>query len=275
MRERLAWLLDRSQGFVHVFQERRRQHGWKSACVFAQGVAENRVLRLRSRLTRTPRVECPCCGWKGLDFLAFDCVWFLGRSTVCPQCHAHARHRTLNLYLRRHEPALFREPVRVLHFAPEATFWPLIESNPRLTYFGTDLGPLWLNGCPGSAFRSDITRMAVADGPFDYIFCSHVLEHLKNDASGIAEIHRMLKPGGVAYIMVPLNMGLEESEHYDPPRADMFGHYWWYSAKDFGDKLAAFEYEAIRPEDFLTPEEHDRHRIFDWEIIYRCRKPMA
>jgi len=46
---------------------------------------------------------------------------------------------------------------------------------------------------------------SVDSGIFDYVFCLEVFEHLpkKETASAIAEIHRLLKPDGVAVIGVP------------------------------------------------------------------------
>ena len=46
---------------------------------------------------------------------------------------------------------------------------------------------------------------SVASGLFDYVFCLEVFEHLpqKETASAIADIHRLLKPDGIAVIGVP------------------------------------------------------------------------
>lgn len=42
-------------------------------------------------------------------------------------------------------------------------------------------------------------------GPFDAVYCSHSLEHLYPHEVGVAlqEFHRVLKPGGVALVLVP------------------------------------------------------------------------
>jgi len=41
------------------------------------------------------------------------------------------------------------------------------------------------------------------DKYFDFIICSEVLEHLKNDNKGLQELHRVLKPKGTLIITVP------------------------------------------------------------------------
>ena len=40
---------------------------------------------------------------------------------------------------------------------------------------------------------------------FDIVFCNHVLEHVPDDSLLLKEIHRVLRPGGYAVFMVPIN----------------------------------------------------------------------
>lgn len=53
----------------------------------------------------------------------------------------------------------------------------------------------------------DVERepLPFADGSVDAVYCSHVLEHLDPKIAGdvIAQMYRILKPGGIAYIEVP------------------------------------------------------------------------
>ena len=39
---------------------------------------------------------------------------------------------------------------------------------------------------------------------FDLVFASHVLEYVKNDEKAINEIKRVLRPGGLAFLPVPM-----------------------------------------------------------------------
>lgn len=50
------------------------------------------------------------------------------------------------------------------------------------------------------------------DASFDSILCTEVLEHLESPQACIAEIGRVLKPGGRVYITAPQNWPL----HYEP-----------------------------------------------------------
>jgi SAM-dependent methyltransferase len=53
-----------------------------------------------------------------------------------------------------------------------------------------------------------------ADNTFEYVEASHVLEHLDRPFDVMQELHRILKPGGVAHIKVPhFSRGFTHAEH--------------------------------------------------------------
>lgn len=52
--------------------------------------------------------------------------------------------------------------------------------------------------------NADICDMSCfADGSFDAVWCSHVLEHVQNMGLALAEIRRVLKPQGILFLIVP------------------------------------------------------------------------
>lgn len=51
--------------------------------------------------------------------------------------------------------------------------------------------------------RGDALRLPFADGTFDRIIASEVMEHLRDDRGALAELTRVLKPGGTIAITVP------------------------------------------------------------------------
>jgi len=49
----------------------------------------------------------------------------------------------------------------------------------------------------------DALRLPFADGTFDRVICAEVLEHVPDDRGAMAEIARVLRPGGTAAVTVP------------------------------------------------------------------------
>jgi SAM-dependent methyltransferase len=56
----------------------------------------------------------------------------------------------------------------------------------------------------GSAcVRGDATRLPYPDGSFDRVIAAEVLEHIPDDTAAIAELSRVLRPGGTIAVTVP------------------------------------------------------------------------
>jgi SAM-dependent methyltransferase len=55
----------------------------------------------------------------------------------------------------------------------------------------------------GNATNGDATRLPFADGVFDRIIASEVLEHIPDDTAAFRELARVLRPGGTLAVTVP------------------------------------------------------------------------
>jgi SAM-dependent methyltransferase len=55
----------------------------------------------------------------------------------------------------------------------------------------------------GACLNGDALRLPFPDDTFDRIICSEVFEHIPDDQGGMAELARVLKPGGVLAATVP------------------------------------------------------------------------
>lgn len=105
---------------------------------------------------------------------------------------------------------------------------------------GIDPNPGYEFGIKGSA-----DDLPFADNGFDMVTCFDVLEHIENDHQAIAEIHRVLKPQGTAYISVPLYPSLW-SRH-----DEVLGHYRRYEQGQVTQMLEARGFREIRRKYFL------------------------
>ncbi|MXZ29673.1 MAG: methyltransferase domain-containing protein [Acidimicrobiia bacterium] len=88
----------------------------------------------------------------------------------------------------------------------------------------------------------DARRLPFADGTFDRIIAAEILEHVADDAAALADLARVLRPGGVLAVTVP-SWGPEKlcwllSEEYHAP-AVPDGHVRIYTLRRLRARLAA------------------------------------
>ena len=75
---------------------------------------------------------------------------------------------------------------------------------------------------PATAVQGDALALPFADGTFDRVIASEVLEHIPNDVGAMRELARVLKPGGAMAVTVPrcgpeaINWALSD-EYHDTP----------------------------------------------------------
>ncbi|MBN2493226.1 MAG: glycosyltransferase [Deltaproteobacteria bacterium] len=220
-------------------------------------------------------VLCPCCNRRFESFLPTGAT--VQRSNArCPNCGSLERHRLLQLFLKE-ETNLYRDKLKMLHVAPEPVFEKIFKRSPKIDYLSADL-------CADAMVEMDITCIQMADNTFDVIICNHVLEHIQDDARAMAELYRVLKPGGWAIILVPFRENLERT--YEDPsivspedRTRHFGqhdHVRWYG-RDYKDRLAGagFEVKELAYARILGKKNIELHGLMKSEYIHYCTKPAG
>jgi SAM-dependent methyltransferase len=233
-------------------------------------VARALALRYRVRANRGDNVVCPVCEH---TFARFRDDWNRANA-ICWRCGSHERHRALWLYLQRN-PELLGATRSLLHFAPEWCLRRRLETIPNIRYVTADLDPA------GVALRLDITALALGDGAFDAILCSHVLEHVEEDAAAIRELHRVLGPGGWAIVMVPLDT--QRASTYEDPALrtpeDRQREFWQSDhvrlyAPDVADRLTAagFEVTVERIAQELGARAAARYGLLESDYVFVCRR---
>ncbi|CCO09090.1 class I SAM-dependent methyltransferase [Desulforamulus hydrothermalis] len=71
---------------------------------------------------------------------------------------------------------------------------------------GVDIAPEMVKHCRKkglSAYCESITALPFADHVFDLVICLDVLEHLADERAALAELTRVVRPGGVVVVSVP------------------------------------------------------------------------
>ncbi len=192
---------------------------------------------------RTPRI-CPICGYRGLfsPVRHKPEIW-------CPSCDSRPRHRLMKLWMDR--AMALPAGARVLHFAAEPWVRGWIEAR-GADYVTADINDLF-------ELQLDITAMDLPGASFDMVIANHVLEHV-DDRAALAEMFRVLRPGGQAVLTVPMIEGWDAT-HEDPSLAtdaERRSHYGdpthlRFYGRDFRDRVRAAgfaldEYVAVEPD---------------------------
>ena len=115
----------------------------------------------------------------------------------CPVCSSMERQRFQCHLLNQLLDGRQRSEMSILHFSPE----PCLERLYR-KQFGDYLSADLLR--KNVDRQVDVQEMPFANDHYDVILISHVLQYVPNDEKALAELARVLKPGGIVLAPVPL-----------------------------------------------------------------------
>ena len=135
---------------------------------------------------------CPICNYKGP---------FMDKNNrhraKCPKCGELERARMAMLVVNEIYDDHKASQTDVLHISPE-NFLRKIFKKKYKSYISSDLYRKDVD------HQFDIEEIPYPNNSFDLVFASHVLEYVKNDKKAINEIKRVLRPGGLAFLPVPM-----------------------------------------------------------------------
>ena len=157
--------------------------------------ARREVARFRRAARGLVPRTCPNCGYVG-PFTAY------GQppryDARCGNCRSLERHRLIRLFLDR--TGFLEGHHAVLHLAPEAQIGPYAEA--LVAHYET----ADLSERRSVTHRVDVADTGLPSESYDRILCSHVLEHV-DDRAALAELCRLLVPGGRVLIAAPVCEG--------------------------------------------------------------------
>jgi len=183
----------------------------------ARGLAVPAISDAHCSLAPTPATapvkSCALCG--AVHGLAAN-------SDVCPGCGGRARHRQILDVLARKGDVFAGRTVLACHANP-------LE---RQAFLGKAARLINFDICPldYADLQMDIQSMdKIEDASFDAFLAVHVLNHVADDRKALNEIHRVLKPGGLALLTVPCRQGAATepcdnvAEHYGLDALQKYG----------------------------------------------------
>ncbi|MCP4288880.1 MAG: class I SAM-dependent methyltransferase [Gammaproteobacteria bacterium] len=175
------------------------------------GVAAYRILN-----PFKPRFTCPICNYEGPFFNMYRRSTSVRRNARCPQCQSMERHRLQFMVVTQLAQRYDFSAMRILHIAPEKFFLKMFREQFK-EYVGANL-----QANRGVDMQADLRALPFADGQFDVVYASHVLEHIKDDSQVLSEVKRVLRAGGLAVLPVP--MVADQTVEYPEPNPYEFEH---------------------------------------------------
>lgn len=159
-------------------------------------INNTRLLGIRVSDTGRPKFICSVCGYHGvfLDNAFNDHKVYYSR---CPKCQSFERHRLQKLVLDELEKEYPFLSMSILHIAPEHCFQAELKEKFRF-YESADLTMKAVD------YNADLCKLPMKNNSYDCLFASHVLDEIKDDGKALQEIYRVLKPGGIAILPVPV-----------------------------------------------------------------------
>ena len=161
----------------------------------------------------------------------------------------------------------------MLHIAPEMALTHRFRQINNLDYISIDLYD------HSAMIKMDITDLQFPDAYFDVIYCSHVLEHVKDDQKAMLELLRVLHPDGWAVLLVPITskVTIEDPSITDPiERERLFGQYDHVRryGPDIQDRLkaAGFKVTILKTGDLAGTQEIQRMGLSENDRLYVCSK---
>jgi len=157
-----------------------------------------RLLRWRELAVKPWR--CPFCGITLLVRLRCD-----ETGVRCMRCGASTVHLSLGrVLLRRVADLGARDACELSARGPLVAFLRRQTRSLATSEYFADARP---GETRGGVRCEDVQQLTYADAAFDLITHTEVLEHVPDDARGLAELRRVMRPGGIMLFTVPLHGG--------------------------------------------------------------------
>ena len=158
-----------------------------------------------------PLPRCPICGGTTFEPGPRGRMALSGVLPRCAGCRSLERHRAARVMFDRLGPEHFAG-WSAIQFSPDPTVDPAWFGSFELSVYGE----------PGGI---DIQSIDRADGAYDYVGCSHVLEHVGDDRAALNELLRITARRGLLYLNIPDPFAEEVTRDWGFPKPEKHGHW--------------------------------------------------
>ena len=162
-------------------------------------------------------MECQLCG--NNEFIRI----YKREFAMCSKCQSLERHRMIYDIFNKE---LLNTNNVILHIYPRVC-WDMVFK--KHAYY--------------TVSRHDLTDTIFKDNVFDIVMAVHVMEHIHDDIKALSECYRILKPGGLAILPVPI-IGKVIDLDPETPESEICqltgnkGHLHGYTKQSYTDKMA-------------------------------------
>ena len=186
---------------------------------------------------------CNICGWHAGEFAS----GYHSEGALCPSCGSIARDRFL-YWCWTHRTG-YRADDRVLETSPRLNEHYRTVMAQRVRYTASDYD----ESAHKAMIKLDIQNIDLPDASVDAVLTPHVLEHVPDTEKSLAELHRILAPGGHLFLEIPMPQGVTAPPTEPEYHGDNTLVYWRFGW-DLRDKLVAagFETEALVTADLVA-----------------------
>ena len=165
----------------------------------------------------------------------------------------------------------------ILHFSPEKHLYDFLKKQTIIS--PVDILPGFYQSIERSTAYADATSLLFKDESFEIVIANHIMEHIPEDIQAMKEIHRVLKPGGLAILQVPYSEKLKktiENPFINNPieQEKLYGqkdHVRIYALNDYLSRLktAGFKIEVLANPEL---EVYKVYAIQENEKVFICYK---
>jgi len=176
---------------------------------------------------------CNICGWHGGSFTGPAHAELAG----CPRCRSIARDRFL--YWCWTQRIAYDRAQRVLETSPRLGRQYRRRMSKLVDYTASDYD----ESAHKAMIKLDLQHMDLPDDSIDTVLTPHVLEHVPDTDKALAELHRVLAPGGSVILMVPMPQGVTAPPAEPEYHGDNTLVYWRFGW-DLREKLADADFDV-------------------------------